>query len=284
MRVRQNAPVRMLGWVGALVLAMVLAAGAVALRRWGGRRGRVLSLIAQETCIVVVLFALWQIAGKVSLGGSEHAAFTRAERIADVQRALHLPSEVTLQRQVLPYPTVVRAANLFYYYAHFNSMMVFLAWLYLRHRERYRWGRNIVVWLTAGCLLVQLAPVAPPRLLPELGFVDTGVLFDQSIYGGRLGLAVADQLSAMPSVHMGWAILISLAVITVSESRWRWWILLHPVLTAYVVVITGNHWWLDGIVAAAILGVGVAVENSRYRRAMSAVTPEPGELAQLASA
>ncbi len=274
----------MLGWVGASVLALCLLAGGLALERWGGRRARVLGRIAREASIVAGLFALWQIAGKASLGGSEQAAFTRAHRIADVQQAMHLPSEVTLQRQVLGNPTLLRSANLFYYYVHFNSMMVFLAWLYLRHPERYGWGRSIVVWLTAGCLVVQLAPVAPPRLLPDLGFVDTGVLFNQSIYGGRVGMAVADQLSAMPSVHMGWAFLVAYVVIVASPSRHRWWVLLHPVLTVYVVVITGNHWWLDGIVAAAILVAAVVVENARRQITATRTADAPEELPEMASA
>ena len=98
--------------------------------------------------------------------------------------------------------------------------------------------------------------MAPPRLLPELGFVDTAHLFGQSVYGAVVGEGSFDQLSAMPSVHVGWAVAIGLAVVLVSTSRWRWLVLAHPIITIYVVVVTANHWWLDGIVAVAILLVG----------------------------
>lgn len=256
----------MLGWTEASLLGIGLAVAALLLHLRGGRRSRLFSRILSETTIVVFLFVAWQVLGKVSLGGSEQAPFDRARSIYDLQRWLHLPSESMLQQQALPHEWLVKAANFFYYFVHFNSMMVFLVWLYFRHPERYRWGRNIVVWLTAGSLLIQLAPVAPPRLLPDLGFVDTGVVFNQSIYAGRLGAVVADQLSAMPSVHMGWSLLFALVVIVASDSRWRWLVLAHPILTGYVVVITANHWWLDGVVAAFVLAAAVAIENLRFRR------------------
>jgi hypothetical protein len=57
----------------------------------------------------------------------------------------------------------------------------------------------------------------------------------------------------MPSVHVGWAVLIAWAVIKVSPSPWRWWIVLHPILTTWFVVATANHFWLDGVVAIALL-------------------------------
>jgi hypothetical protein len=70
---------------------------------------------------------------------------------------------------------------------------------------------------------------------------------------------MADQLSAMPSVHVAWAVLIAMVVIGSSSSRWRWAVLVHPALTAVVVVITGNHFWLDGVVAVALIPPALAV-------------------------
>ena len=59
----------------------------------------------------------------------------------------------------------------------------------------------------------------------------------------------------MPSVHVGWAILVAILVIGTATSRWRWLALGYPALTLLVVVVTANHFWLDGIVAAAILAL-----------------------------
>jgi membrane-associated phospholipid phosphatase len=107
-----------------------------------------------------------------------------------------------------------------------------------------------MAWTTLGCLLIQLMPVAPPRMLP--GIVDTGLKYHQSVYSN--GLAV-DQLSAMPSVHVAWAACVGWYTWRISPSRWRFVGPLHAVLTVLVVVVTGNHWWLDGIVAGAVLAV-----------------------------
>jgi hypothetical protein len=114
------------------------------------------------------------------------------------------------------------------------------------------------------CFLIQLIPVAPPRLLPGVGFIDTGLLYHQSVYGA-VGAGVSDQVSAMPSLHMAWACLIALAVIQVSPSPRRWLIVLHPVATMLVVVVTANHYWLDGIVAAGLLGMSsLAVSGAEW--------------------
>jgi hypothetical protein len=127
---------------------------------------------------------------------------------------------------------------------------VFLIWLFVRHREQYRPVRQVMAWTTLGCLLVQLLPVAPPRMLP--GIVDTGLLYNQSVYSNGLPI---DQLSAMPSMHVAWAVLVGYYAWRISPSRWRYLGPVHAVITVFVVVATGNHWWLDGVVAVAILSI-----------------------------
>jgi MFS superfamily sulfate permease-like transporter len=97
---------------------------------------------------------------------------------------------------------------------------------------------------------------------------DTAALYHQSVYGSVAGFN-ADQLSAMPSVHVGWAILVAIAVITVARSRWRWLVLLYPVLTSLAVVVTANHFWLDGVVAGVVLAAVLAVQAA-VRRLLAA--------------
>jgi hypothetical protein len=122
--------------------------------------------------------------------------------------------------------------------------------------------------------------VAPPRLMPGLGFVDTAMRYKESVYSPG-GIGDATQLAAMPSVHVAWAVFIAVAVIAVSSSRWRWLIIVHPAATIFAVVATANHWWLDGIVAAALLPVSVAVYAlvgpalRKIVRASPAVVPVP---------
>jgi hypothetical protein len=145
---------------------------------------------------------------------------------------------------------------------HFGALFVFLLWLFVRHRDHYGRIRTTIVLVTLTSLLLQLIPVAPPRLLA--GYVDTAQQYGQSVYS--LGLA-PDQLSAMPSLHVGWAVLIAWVAVRISASRWRWLAVVHPVATVFVVVATANHFWLDGIVAVVVVALCVLAQNGARRLA-----------------
>jgi len=214
---------------------------------------------ARETAVVLGLYALWQYAGTLSLLHVT-GAIARGRWIFDLQHDLHIPSELTVQHAVLHSSLLVQALNIFYATMHFPGMIAFLIWAFVRHRDRYPQVRNTMVLVTGAALAIQLIPVAPPRLTPGLGFVDTPMLFHQSVYA-PVGTPGPDQLSALPSVHVAWAVLVALGVIVISTSRIRWWILAHPVLTVLAVVATGNHWWFDGIVAVWLIGLAIVVEH-----------------------
>jgi hypothetical protein len=147
-------------------------------------------------------------------------------------------------------------------------MIAFLIWMFIRHRDGYPQVRNTVVLVTGAALAIQLIPVAPPRLTPGLGFVDTAALYHQSVYA-HVGTPGPDQLSAMPSVHVAWALLVTLGVLVFSTSRWRSLIIAHPILTILAVVATGNHWWFDGIVAAWLIALAIVVERSAHGAAQA---------------
>ena len=226
--------------VGALGLATLLTKRPGV--RWFG-------LLLRETAIIGVLYGLWHVVGHTT-ADSVTSAMDRARDIRRIERYLPLPSEHAMQHLVLGHRLVVETANLYYDTMHFTMMLVFLLWLFVRHRDRYRPVRQVLAWTTLGCLLVQFVPVAPPRMFPDI--VDTAKLYGQSVYSGGFD---ADQLSAMPSVHVAWAVLVGWYVWRVSPSRWRFVGPLHSVITILVVVVTGNHWWSDGIVAVALLVV-----------------------------
>ncbi|TAM85019.1 MAG: inositol phosphorylceramide synthase, partial [Jatrophihabitans sp.] len=173
-----------------------------------------------------------------------------------------------LQHLVTGSALLMQAANLYYATMHFGVLFVFLLWLFLRHRDRYAPVRNTLALTTLACLLIQLVPVAPPRLLP--GFVDTAARYGQSVYA--LGFD-ADELSAMPSVHVAWAVLVGWYAVRIGRGPWRWLGPAHALLTVLVVVATANHWWADAIVAVAVLcacawlrhGLALALRRTRRR-------------------
>jgi hypothetical protein len=249
-----------LSWQAAALIGAACVAVATLVERFAPERRTIWFRIApfgREVGIILGLYALWQIAGGVSLGHT-HEAVKRGQWVWDHERAWHFPSEVAVQRPILGHPFLVQACNIYYATMHFGMLLSVLLWLYIRHRDAYRRTRTLIVLTTTACLLVGLVPVAPPRLI-HVGMVDTAALYGQSVYAvtGQLG---ADQYSAMPSVHVAWAFLVAVAVISATTSRWRWLILVHTAATVYVVIATANHFWLDGVVAVALLGVSLAVQ------------------------
>lgn len=261
-------------WQSAAITAaclLVLAAVARLVPRLAARpRVGTAAAVAQELGTLTVLFALYRLAGEYSVLGLGDA-LNRGDWIWHAERVLHLPSEAAVQAVFLPHPLIVQGFNLFYAILHFTALLAWLTWLFFRHRDHYRQWRSTLVLLTFFCLLVQLVPVAPPRMLPARGLVDTGLVYGQSVYGSDAGFK-PDQLSAMPSVHIGWAVLIALAVIFASRSRWCWLILVYPVATTLAVIVTANHFWLDGIAAVGLLALSLLAQMSARKalRAMDA--------------
>ncbi len=210
-----------------------------------------LHAIANEAAIVSTLYALWQLVGRLSLLGIDDA-LERGAQLWEFERALFLPNELTLQEWILPSSFWTQVANIYYAGAHVPAMGIFLVWLFLRHHEQYPTWRNTLALLTGLCLLIQLVPVAPPRLTEETGMIDTGLAYGQSVYG-VMGRGIEGQLQAMPSIHVGWAAIIGWAVWQTSPSKWRWIGPAHFTITFVVVALTGNHYWLDGIVSMLLL-------------------------------
>ena len=247
-------------WDVAIEASAVMGTAGVAVRtsrlRWVTRLGA----FARELAIVLVLYALWRVVGTVSVLKVD-GAVRAGQNIWDLERALHLPNERTLQQLFLKSHALIQACNVYYASVHIPSMLFFLPWLWLRHRDQYPRVRNVLALTTLWCLMIQLIPVAPPRLVPGLHIKDTPALFGQTVYPsfGKSGPA---QLSAMPSVHVAWAVIIGITIVWVLTTPWRFLALLHPVITTIVVVVTGNHFWLDGVVAVMVLALAVVFEQS----------------------
>ena len=258
----------MLPWQYALAASCGLFIAAAAIRvgrRAGHTTGRSASWalwgdVAWESSLLFALYGLWQFAGSFTVMGTS-GALPRARWLWDAERVLYLPSETDLQRLILPHPLLVQACNYYYDVLHFPLLGACLIWLYTRHRADYPRIRTTVALFTGVSLLIQLITVAPPRLLTSTGMVDTAVQYGQSVYAWSGGFD-ADEFSAMPSVHVGWSIIVAVAVITASRSRWRWLAVLYPVLTTLVVVVTANHYWLDGVVAGILVAGALGVQKA----------------------
>ena len=244
-------------WQQAVLAALVLVVVGRLLRRSRPGPGAFL----WEAGVLLGLFGLWQLAGRVA-AHAPTGATAHGEQVWDLERTLHLPSEASVQNLLLPHHSTVHLFNGYYAYAHVNGLLLTFLWLFLRHRDRYAWARTVVALTTFACLAVQLVPVTPPRLLPTgsggHGIVDTATVYGQSVYG-PLGQGLSDQYAAMPSVHIAWAAAIAVLTLRLGQGLGRYLGPAHLVVTTAVVVGTGNHYWLDGVVAALLLLAAMAV-------------------------
>jgi PAP2 superfamily len=217
--------------------------------------------LLREAALLALLWAAYSAGRWVA---AQHAgnAFVHADEVWSLQRLLHFPNEADLQGWLMQWPAVLRASNAYYAWAHFPATVACLAWLFVRHPRHYLWFRRVLASVTATALVVHLLyPLAPPRMLPQHGFVDTGVHFGQSVYGPVAGSdGLANQFAAMPSLHIGWALGVALALAAVTAGRLRLLWFVHPAVTVAVVVVTANHFWLDGLVSAVLVGLAIAVQ------------------------
>lgn len=248
-------------WDQAAIAAVVSVALWLALRARPSRLTSLLGPAAAEFALIAALYAVWRLARMLPFATAT-GALDRAHRIASLEEALHLPSELSLQQWFLQHPWLADAATWFYAAAHVPATVAFLVWLFVRHRDVYPRWRNALALVTAGCLVIRFVRVAPPRFLTDLGYDDLSRHFGPTIYSADPTTGVSDQFAAMPSIHVAWAAVVSFGIVAASTSRWRWVFLLHVVATFVVVAATGNHWWLDGIVALGLLGAALIADDA----------------------
>jgi hypothetical protein len=246
----------------------------------GGARAAVATRWRSLPLELVLLFTMFVAyrAGRLLTADHTSTAFRNARELWHVERLLHLPRETGVQDWLLGNVHLVELANTYYAVVHFPATVAFLIFMFVRRPVHYPWVRRTIVLMTGAALIVHVMfPLAPPRMRPDLGFVDTGAVFGPNVYGPPEGASVANQFAAMPSLHIGWAVLVAVGLIAVTRTRWRWLWLLHPLVTILVVVGTGNHWWLDGAVALALLAgamiVALLPQQVRWWREIVAASP-----------
>jgi hypothetical protein len=139
-----------------------------------------------------------------------------------------------------------------------------LVWLYLRHPLRYRSIRSVLFATNLVALLgFYFYALAPPRMYPEHGFVDTIIAFHTwGSWGSADVAAASNQYAAMPSLHIGWALWCAVVIVALAERRWvRVLGAAYPVATLFVVVATANHFLLDAVGGVLVLVCGFVIQR-----------------------
>lgn len=226
-----------------------------------------------------------------SAGGDPGPAFGHADDVIDVEKALHLYVEPGLQQWYLDLPGqgLIRLWNVYYGIAHFVVTFIALVWMFRRDPVRHRVLRNTLALTTAlavigfaayslmpprllddpgefgGCQLYspEAASAAPPGALTapgcdEFGYVDTIARYGGWISFGNEGMKeVSNQYAAMPSMHIGWSSWSAIVLLPLVRRRWaKVVVVLYPVITLMCIMVTANHYWIDGLGGLVCLAAG----------------------------
>ncbi len=238
--------------------------------------------LARNAAVLGLLWYAYSVVRTLS-GDEVSSAFINAGKVLTLQERIGLDIEAGVQ-SVLGFSWLFRMAN-WYYLVHFPATVAALVITYsvARHGQ-FVVLRNALIGATAVAVLVHASyPLAPPRMLSS--YLDSALVFGPNPYL-LPGSEAANQYAAMPSMHVGWALLVGLVVWT-SSSSWRWRSLgvAHPVLTGFVVVLTANHYMLDVIIGAAMAALAwkVASRLNKAERRRGGIPPE-GESERLSVA
>lgn len=237
-----------------------------------GRKGRILRDGSRlhwvtEAVIVVVVYVVYESIRKVS-EGRPSVAFDNAMRIIDWQEALRIYHEKAIQDWSLQWQPLIVVSNYFYGSAYIICTIATLVFLYRRWPNDYPlWRNTLAIGTMLGLVGFFAFPLMPPRLLDDLGdgrvfgYVDTMVSYPTFwSFDSEAMQTVSNQFAAMPSLHCGWALWSLWALLPRVRTWWmKTLVVLYPVATIYVVVATGNHYFLDAVGGLAIFLVGYGV-------------------------
>jgi hypothetical protein len=230
-----------------------------------------------EILVIVAFYVVYTAIRNLHGGGADVPphAFDHAQQVISFERRLGLYHEETFQDWAMQFRPLVIFANYFYGSLHFAATIFAGIFLYRWHSDEYPRFRTALGIATATALIgFTLYPLAPPRMFPHLGFVDT-LAEDPAIWSFNSGgmQDLSNQFAAMPSVHVTWAVWTAIALGSRVKRRafaalaWA-----YPVVTIVVIVITANHFIVDAAGGLAILAIGwvVAAQMQRSHRARTA--------------
>jgi hypothetical protein len=253
-----------------LIVPLVLLLALAGILRWHtSRTGRAPRLRwlpkgGSDALVQLSLFVMADILYETVRGIAESnpaTAFSNARTIVDFEQSTGLFFEQGLQTWAMGQRVLIDCANFMYVNSHFVMTTGALVWLYLRHNDRFYFVRNMFM-VAMGLALVGyvLMPTAPPRFFPELGFVDTIAYYVNVKHDSGLVALFFNPYAAVPSMHVAFALMISVPALLVVRNRvakvlWA----LYPLLVTFVVVVTGNHWVMDAVAGAFVAGTSALV-------------------------
>jgi hypothetical protein len=216
----------------------------------------------QEIAIIAVGYWVYTL-GRNAIPEQESIAFRHGRSIQHLQDVLRLNWELSINHFVARNEWLAQVMDYYYATLHFAVTIAVMVWLFARRPHVYRGARTVLVGTTMlGLLGFYLYPTAPPRLLPQYGYIDTLVEFHT--WGSFADPSIAEhsnQFAAMPSLHIAWALWSGIAILICARRLWvRLLGVIYPFGTLAVIVGTANHFILDAVGGAVILALGFALQ------------------------
>jgi hypothetical protein len=224
-------------------------------------QGRLLPQGWMDVLRQVALFAAAYLAYRLVRGlveGDAGAAFVHARELISLERTLHLFVEPSLQAWASGSRALMDLSSWLYVNAQTTVTLGALVYLYLRHNRNFYFVRNMFLIAMAIALVAYTVfPTAPPRFMPEWGFIDsvsafTGIHVSEA---STSMTALFNPYAAVPSMHVAFALMIGwplARLVRPRAARVLW--LLYPFLMAFVIVVTANHFILDALLGALTAG------------------------------
>jgi membrane-associated phospholipid phosphatase len=201
--------------------------------------------------------------------GQRATAFAHGQQIIEAERATGTFFEPDLQTFLLPVNWLVDFANQVYMNSQFAVVLGFFVWLYFFRNESFYFVRNMFA-VSMGLALIGYAfyPTAPPRFYPEYGFVDTINDFSSVNHDSALAKLFINPYAAVPSMHCAFALMVGVTGARLARRRltrvfWACW----PLLVAWVVIVTGNHYWIDIVLGWAVAAAAALIAARLLARA-----------------
>jgi membrane-associated phospholipid phosphatase len=239
-----------------------------ALARIGSRLPKGWGDAGRQIGILVGVDVIYQL-GRGVADHSRADAIAHGAQVIDFERSTHSLFEPDVQAFFLPVHWLIDVANQLYLNAQFSIALGFLVWLYLFRNESYYFVRNMFVVSMCLALIGYVGyPTAPPRMFPHDGFVDTITEFSDVNHNSTLAKIFINPYAAVPSMHCAFALMIGASGVMACRHWWSkaWWAF-WPLLVAWVVIVTGNHYWVDVALGWMVALAAAAIAQGALARA-----------------
>ena len=221
----------------------------------------------KQIAIVAVPYFVYMFVRKIIIPDIEPGALENAIKVLSFESAAGFLWEPHWQAWAIEHsrPLIV-FLNWVYIITFWPILLSTAVFVYVVDREKYFYFRNVVLLSFIFALIVFASfPLAPPRFLPEYGFIDSIQRFGPTWYGSREMASFYNAYAAMPSLHFGWSVLFGILFLRMKHKWLKPFGLIYPAMTFFAITVTANHYIIDAVGGAAIIAASFLLYEASLR-------------------